>query len=74
MKVKFCPTCLNFCNQFAAKTEQLLVATSDMAGAAGIRSKREVFEAARVEVQRLRAECETVKAAMKRHQTEHGDT
>jgi hypothetical protein len=73
MHIKFCQTCLDFSNQFAAKTEQLLVATSDLAGIAGVGRKREVFEAARLEVQRMRAECDTVKAAMKRHQAEHGD-
>jgi hypothetical protein len=42
-----------------------------MAGIAGI-GKREAFEAARVEVQRLHHECDSVKADMKRHQSERG--
>jgi hypothetical protein len=70
--MKFCQTCLDFSNRFAAKAEELLVATSDMAGMAGVRGKHEAFEAGRVEVQRLRGECDTVKADMKRHQSEHG--
>jgi hypothetical protein len=74
MHIKFCQTCLDFSNRFAAKTEQLLVTTSDMMGVAGISSKCEVFEAARLEVERLRAECDTVKADMKRHLVEHGRT
>jgi hypothetical protein len=65
-------TCLDFSNQFAAKAEQLLGATPKMAGFAGV-GKRELFEAARLEVQRLRAECDTVRADMKRHQAEHDD-
>jgi hypothetical protein len=73
LKIRFCQRCLDFSNQFAAKAEQLLGATSDLAGVAGVGSKREVFEAARLEVQRLRAECDTVKADMKRHQAEHDD-
>jgi hypothetical protein len=60
-------------NLYAAKAEQLLGAKSDMAGVAGLGSKREVFEAARLEVQRLRTECNSVKADLKRHQSEHGN-
>jgi hypothetical protein len=69
--MKFCQTCLDFSNLYAAKTEELLAATSDMAGIAG-HGKRWAFEAARVEVQRLRDECDTIKADMKRHQSEAG--
>jgi hypothetical protein len=69
--MKFCQTCLDFLNRFAAKTEQLLGATSDMAGVAGVGGKSEVFEAARREVQRLLTERDTVKAEMTRHQSEH---
>jgi hypothetical protein len=70
-QMKFCQTCLDFSNRFAAKTEKLLAATSDMAGMAGVGSKPEAFEAARVEVQRLRGDCATLKADMKRHKSEH---
>jgi hypothetical protein len=70
--MKFCQTCLDFSNQLAAKTEELLRATSEMAGIAGAHGKHEAFEAARVEVQRLRGECDTVKADMKRHQSQRG--
>jgi hypothetical protein len=69
--VKFCQTCLDLSNRFAAKTEQLLGATSDMAGVAGVVGKREVFEAARVEADRLRTECDILKADLKRHRSEH---
>jgi hypothetical protein len=69
--MKFCQTCLEFSNLFAAKTEQLLGATSDMAGVAGMDGKREVFEAARLEAGRLHTECDILKADMKRHQSEH---
>jgi hypothetical protein len=69
--MKFCQTCLDFSNLYAAKAEEMLAATSDMAGIAGI-GKREAFEAARVEVQRLHDECDSVKADMKRHQSERG--
>ena len=72
LQMKFCQTCLDFSNQFAAKTEQLLAATSDLAGMAGWGGKREAFEAAKLEVQRLRGECNTVKSDMKRHQSERG--
>jgi hypothetical protein len=44
-----------------------------MAGVAGVSGKHEVFEAARLEVQRLRGECDTLKADLKRHKSEHGD-
>jgi hypothetical protein len=70
--MKFCQTCLDFSNLYAAKTEELLAATSDMAGMAGARGKRQAFEAAKVEVNRLRGECHAVKADMKRHQSEAG--
>jgi hypothetical protein len=69
--MKFCQTCLDFSNVYAAKTEELLAATSDMAGMAG-HGKRGAFEAARVRVQRLHEECDAVKADMKRHQSERG--
>jgi hypothetical protein len=69
--MKFCQTCLDFSNRFAAKTEQLLGATSAMAEVAGVDGKREVFGAARVEARRLRTECDILKADMKRHQSEH---
>jgi hypothetical protein len=69
--MKFCQTCLDLSNRFAAKTEQLLAATSDMAEAAGVDGKREVFEAARLKARRLRTECDLLKADMKRHQSEH---
>jgi hypothetical protein len=69
--MKFCQTCLEFSNLFAAKTEHLLGATSAMAGVAGVDGKREVFEAARVEAGRLRTECDILKADMKRHRSEH---
>jgi hypothetical protein len=69
--MKFCRTCLDFSNRFAAKTEQLLGTTSDMAEVAGVDGKREVFEAARVEARRLRTECDILKADIKRHQSEH---
>jgi hypothetical protein len=71
--MKFCQTCLDFSNRFAAKAEELLIATSDMAGMAGVRGKHEVFEAARREVSRLRGECDTIKGDIKRHKSEHGD-
>ena len=67
------PLCIDYLNRFAAKTEELLGATSNMAGVAGVRGKRGVFEAARLEVQRLRTECDTLKADMKRHESEHSD-
>ena len=35
--------------------------------------QHEAFETARLEVQQLRNECETLKADMKRHKSEHGD-
>jgi hypothetical protein len=70
--MKFCQTCLDFSNRFAAKAEQLLSETSKMAGLAGADGQREAFEAARSEVQRLRGECDTIKADMKRHKSEHG--
>jgi hypothetical protein len=70
--MKFCQTCLDFSNRFAAKAAELLGATSDMAGLAGVGGKREVFEAARVEVQRLRSDCDNIKAALRRHKSEHG--
>jgi hypothetical protein len=69
--MKFCQTCLDFANRFAAKTEQLLGATSDMAEVAGVDGKREVFEAAKVQARRLRTDCDTLKTDMKRHQSEH---
>jgi hypothetical protein len=69
--MKFCQTCLEFSNLFAAKTERLLGATSDMAEVAGVGGKREVFDAARVEAGRLRTECDILKADMKRHRSEH---
>ncbi len=69
--MKFSQTCLDFSNLYAAKTEELLDETSNLAGMAG-HGKRGAFEAARVEVQRLRGECETVKAGMKHHQSERG--
>jgi hypothetical protein len=71
--MKFCHTCLDFSNRFAVKTEELLGATSNLAGVAGVSGKHGVFEEARLEVHRLRTECETLKADMKRHQSEHGD-
>jgi hypothetical protein len=71
VQMRFCQTCLDFSNLYAAKTEELLAATSDMARIAGI-GKREAFEPARVEVQRLRDECDSVKADIKRHQSERG--
>jgi hypothetical protein len=43
-----------------------------MAGVAGVSGKRETFDAATLEVQRLRTECETLKAEIKRHKSEHG--
>ena len=69
--MKFCQACLDFSNLYAAKTEELLAVTSDMAGMAG-HGKRGAFEAARVEVQRLRGECDTIKADMKRHKSGRG--
>jgi hypothetical protein len=69
--MKFCQTCLDFSNRYAAKTEQLLNATSDMAEFAGVDGKRDVFEAARVEARRLRTECDILKADIERHQSEH---
>src|SRR4051794_2284031 len=69
--MKFCQTCLDLSNLFAARTEQLLGATSDMAEVAGVSGKREIFEAARVKARRLRTECDILKADMKRHQSEH---
>jgi hypothetical protein len=69
--MKFCQTCLDFSNLYAAKTEELLAATSDMAGMAG-HGERGAFEAARVQVQRLHEECDSVKADMKCHKSEHG--
>jgi hypothetical protein len=71
--MKFCQTCLDFSNRFAAQTEELLDVTSNMAGVAGVSGMHEVFEAARPEVQRLRGEGETLKAEMRRHQSEHRD-
>ena len=59
--MKFCQTCLDLSNRFAAKTEQL-GATSDMAEVAGVDGKREVFEATRLEARRLRTECDILKA------------
>lgn len=67
-QMKFCQACLEFSKLYAAKTGELLAATSDIAGHA----KRGAFEGARVEVQRLRGECDTIKADMKRHQSERG--
>jgi hypothetical protein len=69
--MKFCQTCLDLSNLFAAKTEQLLAATSDMAEVAGVDGKREVFEAARAKARRLRTECDVLKGNMKRHQSQH---
>jgi uncharacterized RmlC-like cupin family protein len=71
--MKFCPTCLDFSNRFAGKIEELLVATSNMAGVAGVVGRRDAFQAARLEVQRLRTECKILKAEMKRHKSEHRD-
>jgi hypothetical protein len=70
--MKFCQACLNFSNLYAAKTDELLSATSEMAGLAGVGGNRKAFEAAKIEVQRLRGECDTIKADMKRHQSEAG--
>jgi hypothetical protein len=69
---KLCQTCLDYSNRLAVKAEELL-ATSNMAGVAGVSGRRETFDAATLEVQRLRTECETLKADMKRHKSEHGD-
>jgi hypothetical protein len=71
--MKFCQTCFDYSNQFAVKAEELLAATSNMAGVAGVSGRRETFDAATLEVQRLRTECETLKADMKRHKSEHGN-
>jgi hypothetical protein len=71
--MKFCQTCFDYSNQFAVKAEELLAATSNMAGVAGVSGRRETFDAARLEVQQRRNECETLKADMKRHKSEHGD-
>jgi hypothetical protein len=68
--MKFCQTCLDFSNRFAGKIAELLGATSDMAGLAGVGGKREAFQAARAEVERLRGECDTIKAEMKHHKSE----
>lgn len=70
--MQFCQTCLDFSERFAAKTEELLGATSNMAGVAGV-GQHKAFEAARLEVQRLRSECETLKAEIARHKLEHSD-
>jgi hypothetical protein len=70
-QMKFCQTCLDFSNRFAVKTGELLAATSDMAEMAG-HGRRGAFEAVRVEVQRLRGECDAIKADMKRHKSERG--
>jgi hypothetical protein len=69
--MKFCQTCLDLSNRFAAKTEELLGAISDMAEVAGVDGKREVFEGARLEARRLRTECDSLKVDIKRHQPEH---
>jgi outer membrane murein-binding lipoprotein Lpp len=70
--MRFCQTCIDFSSRFAASTEQLLAATSKMAGVAGV-GQREAFEAATAEVQRLRSECDALKMDMKRHKSEHCD-
>lgn len=69
--MKFCHTCLDFSSLYAAKTEELLAATSDMARMAGA-GKRGAFEAARVQVQRLHEECDRIRADMNRHQSKSG--
>jgi hypothetical protein len=73
VRINFCQTCLKYSNRFADKAEKLLGATSNMAGVAGVSGQHEAFEAARLAVQQLRNECETLKADMKRHKSEHGD-
>jgi hypothetical protein len=47
--------------------------TSNVAGVAGMSGRRETFDLATLQVQRLRTECDTPKADMKRRQSEHGD-
>jgi hypothetical protein len=69
----FCQTCLDYSNRLAAKTEEFLTATSNMATVAGM-GQREAFEAAQQEVERLRAEYDALKATVQRHKSEHADT
>jgi hypothetical protein len=68
-----CQACLEYSHRLAAKTEEVLAATSNMANASCV-GKREAFQAARRHVERLRAESDALKTNMKRHKSDHGDS
>jgi hypothetical protein len=67
--MKFCATCRDLSERSADEAEKLLNATGDLAAMAG-KGDQQAFDAARIEVQGIRAQCQTLRADVARHRSE----
>jgi hypothetical protein len=70
MPPAFCETCRTLSESLAEAATRLTIASIHAHEVSGV-GKPDLFAAAKLEAQRVRKECETIKAEFDRHRAEH---